>query len=292
MKTATLALTALASASAAYAESIYLSAKGSDGAELCALSSVHAGAGINYVFISSSGTDGETYTLDGSAITGEQGGYPARLGFEEPILAYGAAVSGAEFTFDGDAVSNYQFFGCNNIPYDSYQISASSKVIAANAAGNDTLPYPECVPVTLYKNTAASSSSASSSAASATQGWNTTATDQITVTDYTTYCPESTTVTITTCTQNKCAPHKITVTEPTTITVTGECVVPSTAAPATTAPATAAPATTAPATTAPTTVATSSTGKSTVAAVSTAFNGAARQAVGAAGVVGLAAFFL
>lgn len=45
---------------------------------------------------------------------------------------------------------------------------------------------------------------------------------QIVVTDYTTYCPEATTLTITTCSDNRCLPTRITVTEPTTVTITDE----------------------------------------------------------------------
>lgn len=52
-------------------------------------------------------------------------------------------------------------------------------------------------------------------------------TTDITVTDYTTYCPESTTVTITKC-DDTCHETEITVTEATTLTVTGECIVPTT----------------------------------------------------------------
>ena len=59
----------------------------------------------------------------------------------------------------------------------------------------------------------------------------------ITVTGYTTYCPEATTVTITTCSEHKCAPTEITVTGPSTVTVSEECVVPSTDAAESTQPA-------------------------------------------------------
>lgn len=52
-------------------------------------------------------------------------------------------------------------------------------------------------------------------------------TTDITVTDYTTYCPASTVITITKC-DAECYPTAITVTEATTLTVTGECVVPTT----------------------------------------------------------------
>ncbi|KAI5962913.1 hypothetical protein KGF57_001353 [Candida theae] len=45
---------------------------------------------------------------------------------------------------------------------------------------------------------------------------------QVIVTDYTTYCPEATTLTITTCSDNHCLPTRITVTEPSTVTITEE----------------------------------------------------------------------
>merc|ERR1712080_637557 len=53
-------------------------------------------------------------------------------------------------------------------------------------------------------------------------------TTDVTVTDYTTYCPYSTEVVIKTCTLEKCAPVTITVSEAQTLTVTGECVIPTT----------------------------------------------------------------
>ncbi|CAI5757801.1 unnamed protein product [Candida verbasci] len=56
----------------------------------------------------------------------------------------------------------------------------------------------------------------------------TTITTEITVTGYTTYCPEPTTLTLTVCDESKlCAPSQIVVTEAQTVTVTEECVVPT-----------------------------------------------------------------
>lgn len=117
-------------------------------------------------------------------------------------------------------------------------------------------------------------------------------TTDVTVTGYTTYCPESTIVTITKC-DEECYPTAITVTEATTLTVTGECVVPTTW----TSHASAEPETEAPAPE-ETTVAGESTpaDQSTVAGVSTeaevsSFEGAANKAaVGAfAGLAAVAA---
>ncbi|KAI3402288.2 hypothetical protein KGF56_004858 [Candida oxycetoniae] len=53
-------------------------------------------------------------------------------------------------------------------------------------------------------------------------------TTQVTVTDFTTYCPEETTVTITSCKNHVCSPTTIVVTEETTLTITGEVVCPTT----------------------------------------------------------------
>lgn len=62
---------------------------------------------------------------------------------------------------------------------------------------------------------------------SAVEGGNsTTITTDITVTDYVTYCPETTTVTITKCSDHKCVPIE-TVFTPGTVTITGECVIPT-----------------------------------------------------------------
>lgn len=63
---------------------------------------------------------------------------------------------------------------------------------------------------------------------------NSTITTEVTVTDWVTYCPEETTITLTTCVKDKCNKHEITVTEATTLTVTGECIIPTTIAPVTT----------------------------------------------------------
>lgn len=52
-------------------------------------------------------------------------------------------------------------------------------------------------------------------------------TTDVTVTDYTTYCPESTVLVVKTCTEMKCHPYTTTVAAPATVTITGECVVPT-----------------------------------------------------------------
>ena len=73
---------------------------------------------------------------------------------------------------------------------------------------------------------------ASSSLAVPLHGWSnaTVITTGVTVTGYTTYCPVPTVVTVTTCSDHKCAPETITASEATTITITGEVLVPTTIA--------------------------------------------------------------
>lgn len=70
--------------------------------------------------------------------------------------------------------------------------------------------------------------SALSASAMAAYSNATVVTTDITVTGYTTYCPESTVVTVTTCDAHACAPSTITVSQATTLTVTAPCVVPTT----------------------------------------------------------------
>ncbi|CAN3368624.1 predicted GPI-anchored protein 26 [Diutina catenulata] len=72
------------------------------------------------------------------------------------------------------------------------------------------------------KTVAASALAATAMAAYSNQ---TVVTTDVTVTDFVTYCPESTTITITTCENDVCVPHT-TECEPGTVTITGECVVP------------------------------------------------------------------
>lgn len=57
---------------------------------------------------------------------------------------------------------------------------------------------------------------------------NQTVTTDITVTNWVTYCPVETTITLTTCVKDICNNHEVTVSEPATITVTGDVVIPTT----------------------------------------------------------------
>ena len=114
-------------------------------------------------------------------------------------------------------------------------------------------------------------------------------TTDVTVTDYTTYCPYSTVVTVTKC-DEVCEPTVITVTEATTLTVTGECVVPTSY----TTESLTETVTPEPTVAAPSTVAETSSATSSVAPEVSSFEGAgAKNVAGAfAGVAAVAAALL
>ncbi|KAJ8143776.1 hypothetical protein OY671_003102 [Metschnikowia pulcherrima] len=236
MRSTTFALSALASLAAVTAESVTFSAVSSDKSIDAPISSIHEGAGINY-FLVAEGGSGEEFDLENGVATSKQGQYTANVGLLGSIFAAGPAVSPSTLEFDGNTVENYNFFACKNIG-DPYSYSTRSYVITANEKGNNTAPFGECTPVSIVKAAGAGASSAvtsavaSSTAGSSHSGWSngTVVTTDVTVTDYTTYCPASTVVTITTCSDHKCAPTTITASEATTITITGECVVPTTVA--------------------------------------------------------------
>ena len=240
-------------------------------------SSIHEGAGINYLLVAPNGDD---LLEDGGQITSSAvAGLPSHLGVLATYLALGPAITPALFTFDnnGELKGDKPFYACNNVN-DPYDYSQKLKIImVADSAPNDS-----CVEVKLSKDGDSGSGSAASSAApssAAPSGWsNASTTVYETVTGYTTYCPESTVVTITTCENQKCAPTAVTVTEATTLTVTGECVVPATSAPTSAAPV-------------PSTLVSSAASSSAAPTPSTITpeNGAQKMAAGFAGLAGAAA---
>lgn len=88
-----------------------------------------------------------------------------------------------------------------------------------------TIPGTVVCPVVL---TPSGSASASASASASSEEEGSVVTTQVTVTDFTTYCPYPTTLTITKCENNECHPTTIPVETATTVTVTGEVICPTT----------------------------------------------------------------
>lgn len=104
-------------------------------------------------------------------------------------------------------LTNYNFWACTDVD-DPKKLSAKNAAILVTDNGNSTSPGSTCKAVNIYKK------SVSSPTRPKNGTW----------TSYTTYCPEPTVVTITSC-DSVCVPTAITVSTPTTITC-NQCVVP------------------------------------------------------------------
>ncbi|EEQ43885.1 conserved hypothetical protein [Candida albicans WO-1] len=89
-----------------------------------------------------------------------------------------------------------------------------------------TITIPGTVVCPVVSTPSGSASASASASASSEEG--SVVTTQVTVTDFTTYCPYPTTLTITKCENNKCHPTTIPVETATTVTVTGEVICPTT----------------------------------------------------------------
>lgn len=185
----------------------------------------HEGAGINYLTVGGSpfhtSYDEEKKIFNSDAM----GNIKTTLSVNEGNFLQDSVTGPGEFDITDDHVvykGSDKFYACKNVN-DIYNYSAKTYLImSSNSVG-------DCKEVNIV---AKKSEDAPPSSSVVPSPWTNVTTTQVTITDYTTFCPNPTTITITTCTQDRCAPHPITVTEPGTVTVTGECVFPSTPAPA------------------------------------------------------------
>lgn len=270
------------------------------------IQALHEGAGISYFGVSDYLGEEFSYDADKKLLTQTQGSYTANVGVSGNYFAVGPAVTPSEVTFDeeGKLSIDKQLYACKQLN-DPYHYFDDRYGVVVDDAPNDS-----CVKIGLEEvdggSDASSSAEPSAAPSSAHGGWNNTVTDHITVTGYTTYCPESTVLTITTCENKACGPKTITVSEAQTVTVTEECVVPKTStpvvAPTTTEPApeTTKPASTksevtsAPKPTTPTTVAAVSRSSETTPAAVSSYEGAGvKNAAGAVlGFAGAAALLI
>lgn len=213
-----------------FAEQIYFAAESEDGNIYGPLSSIHEGAGFNYFLISSGGT-GEIFDLQGGFAVDKEGNFDFNVGEFGGYFAAGPAVSPEILTFTGDVLDTHDFWACLDTN-DPYQYSEQEYIIAVSEIDNGTAPFENCTAVTIWKNDYNSSlisvssypsslfpllptTLSTESSLEATHG---------TVTNFTTFCPAATEVTITRCNENQCSPTIFTVSEETTLTVLGECV--------------------------------------------------------------------
>ncbi|KAM9900042.1 hypothetical protein OXX79_005364, partial [Metschnikowia pulcherrima] len=177
-------------------------------------------------FIITKGGSGEKFDLKNGVATTKQGPFLSYVGISGSYLAAGPAVSPSTFRFQGDKIDNYDFWACKNT-YDPYLYSSKNHIIVVGKKGNNTAPVRDCKLVKIVKVTTGGPTPFPVIPSPGRQNTTVNTTD-ITVTDYTTYCPAHTTVTITTCSNHRCAPKTITVTAATTLTIKGECLVPTT----------------------------------------------------------------
>ncbi|CUM67462.1 uncharacterized protein PRCAT00005158001 [Priceomyces carsonii] len=208
-----------------------------------AITSLHEGAGFNYLFLSE---HPQKLSLDDSndSIFFEAAGFRWNLTISGSVVSIGVLQSSWYTSLDDDYIavngSTEGFYACKNTndPYnyskDSYQVTfpngeapSGCKPIKLKVSkhGNPShshshSPGPSESPSHSYPH--------HSHSPSPSHGYhNTTITKLKTVTDYVTYCPGPTTITVTTCTNDVCNPSTVTVSSETTLTVTGECVVPT-----------------------------------------------------------------
>lgn len=225
---------ALAATAAAAAETLDLQIvsenQNLDGKGIQAL---HEGAGISYFGVSDYLGEEFNYDKDKKLLYQFQGSYQANVGFSSSFFAVGPAVTPGQVTFDdqGRFDIGEQLYACKDLndPYNYFE----DRYGVVREAPNDS-----CVKIGLKRVQRGSSGSSSASASGTASGtvsasatassayWNTTTiTDVTTVTGITTYCPEPTTFTITTCVEENCGPTTVTVEEPSTVTITEKCVV-------------------------------------------------------------------
>ncbi|KAM9937407.1 hypothetical protein OXX80_003047 [Metschnikowia pulcherrima] len=140
------------------------------------------------------------------------------------VEAHGGAAVLAAGKSDAHAVTEQklEFNAQGKVTNLQFYVSAQ---LTVGISLNGSIPE-DCKPVEIYKQ-ASPKAKAPASAGAPGRSSNS---SMSTVTDWVTYCPEATTITMTTCVQETCKPTSITVTGETTVTITGECLVEATAA--------------------------------------------------------------
>lgn len=270
----------------------------SDNAEIdgSGLTPVGEGAGISYFLLSKEAGPEFHYNAEDARLYQLEKVEAANVGAHAGFLLVGLAVEPSEVTFDEGGVLQISepLWACKGLEDPSELFVEDYGIVVGTHA-----PKESCHAIALHKEP-------HKKPAPSHDGWNqTTVTKDVTVTGFTTYCPEPTTFTVTTCYEKVCAPSTVVVEEPKTVTITEECIVEKTTTRAVTSkppketkapketrlPKETRPAETQPVEeTTPTTVA----APSTVANVTSTFEGVGmRNAAGvAAGAVGVAALLI
>lgn len=215
MKYSTLALfaTAVVAADEAFNLRVVSDNTDIDGA---GLTPVGEGAGINYFLLGEETGPEFHYNAEDARLYQVQDDEPAHVGAHDGFLQVGLAVEPSEITFDDGGVLKISepLWACKGLEDPSEHFVEDYGIAAAAEAPNDS-----CHAIALCKEGV-------KKPAPSQDGWNqTTVTKDVTVTGYTTYCPEPTTFTVTTCYEKVCAPSTVVVEEPKTVTITEECII-------------------------------------------------------------------
>lgn len=206
---------------AAAVQEVALVAKDASGAKVegtLELQKMEGGASVIYVK-----KEGEArkFDLKDGVVSVKAEGSVSVVGLVE---AHGGAAVLAAGKSDAHAVveQKLEFNAQGMVTNVQFYVSAE---LTVGIAHNGLIPV-DCKPIEIYKEAnpkAKAPVSAGAPVASSNSSMST-------VTDWVTYCPEATTITMTTCVQETCKPTSITVTGETTVTITGECLVEATAA--------------------------------------------------------------
>lgn len=202
------------------------------------VTTIREGAGVNYAFLGSDSAD-FTYDEESQLLSESSSDTPSVFSVQEHIVQFGVS-GGDQVTIEDGALaiggSASGFYAAKNIN-DPYRYSEES--YALTYFGSEDPSFEGAIAVTVSVEDDEDTESSSSAAATTTGDphvhyWQNatvtdpiTVTDGLTVTDYVTYCPEPTTITLTTCTKHVCNKYTTEVTEAKTVTVTGEVIKPT-----------------------------------------------------------------
>lgn len=146
------AYSALTIVTLAAAESITFTATSDDGSINGPLQALHDGSASKIFALG--GDTPQVMDLNNGVAGAQDGIYPFTANIRYGRLSFNPQDNPTQLQFDGDKLTNANFFACLNVPssIDWYQWSTKYKTIYANDVGNNTLPFPDCTPVTITKS--------------------------------------------------------------------------------------------------------------------------------------------
>lgn len=228
---ASLIASTLALASTINADSVVFSVRKADGSPQGYLTTVLTGVQDKSFFGVS--PKSQHFTLENGVISAERNGKVSKMGLEGTLLALGPDVKPLNATFRGSTLASNNFWLCTGSTVA--HVLHKERVVYTSNRGDDNKPFELCEKIHLDKYNVGSHSTTTREtvvdtdcSTSTPVSWsNGTVTAPVTYTSYTTYCPEPTVITITSCDVHLCGPKTLTVTSASTVTC-ALCLVPAT----------------------------------------------------------------